>query len=299
MVVIAAALLNSMLGSKRKGTMPFPIPDVWQHDSVDIQREETKRKQSPSSFFFSIGQAPVLAAEYFVDERLSKDSRGGVAMKHRHRIHLALYGQLLASFEYLLKDFIAKVIDVTGVFDQKVQRAKWIEVDASKVLAYRIAASTPGSILIHPTMGWHYPDIVNQRYADLFNYQPIATAEIPTLERLWILRHSVAYNAGFVIHHDASRIGSASLAEAVAAIDASFISQTHDFLKPIAERLAAKVGDVVLLEWLRSMKPLGPSYVRDNIIYTQIKRLTFFVPSRVQDIQNTSEADYLADFARV
>jgi hypothetical protein len=276
----------------------FPFPEVWKYDSDDVQREEAKRKQSPSSFFFSIGQALLLAAEYFVDERLAVDSRTSVAMKHRHRIHLALYGQLLASFEYLLKDFIAKVIDTTGAFDSKVQKAKWIEVDASRVLASRMAASTPGAILIHPTMGWHYPEVVNQRYSELFNCQPIVAGEIPILERLWILRHSVAHNAGFVIHHDASRIGDGKLSEAVVAIDADFMAQTFATLKPIAERLASLVGDVVLLQWLHSIKGLGPDYGRDGQIYSQLKKLTCYVMSRVQDVPDSTEADYQADYAR-
>jgi hypothetical protein len=67
----------------------------------------------------------------------------------------ALFGQLMASFGYLLKDFVAKAVDLTAVIDPKVQKAKWMEVDAAKVLASRIAATTPGAMLVHSTLGWH------------------------------------------------------------------------------------------------------------------------------------------------
>src|SRR6266705_2427678 len=185
--------------------MPFPIPDVWNRDTADVVRDELKRKESPCSFFWSQGQSLSLAAEYFVDDRLAETARGGVALKHRHRVHLALFGQLMASFEDLLKYFVAKVIDLTAVLDTKVQKAKWMEVDASKVLAYRLVATTPGAMLVHSTLGWHVPATVKLRYQELFSRNPITNDEISTLERLWILRHTVAHNAGFVIQYDAVR----------------------------------------------------------------------------------------------
>ncbi|HEX8987658.1 MAG TPA: hypothetical protein VF816_06830 [Rhodocyclaceae bacterium] len=278
--------------------MPFPIPDAWNRDTADAERDETKRKESPCSFFFSQGRALVLAANYFSDDRLGEQARGGVALKHRHRIHLALFGQLLAAFEYMLKDFIAKVVDTTAVFDEKIYKAKWIEVNAGNVLASRAVAATPGSILIHPTLGWHYPESVNARYQELFSHQPIGANEIASLNRLWILRHSVAHNAGFVIHHDASRIGNSALAEKVANINSSFISESFDFLCPIAERIATVIGDKVLLQWLASVKPLAADFARDEEIYLRMKRLASYVASRTRDLPTYVVADYNADMAR-
>lgn len=279
--------------------MTFSIPGSWTRDTAESLRDEKKRKESPTSFFFSQGRSLVLAAQYFDDDRLVKQARGGVAVKHRHKVHLALFGQLMASFEYLLKDFIAKVIDVTDLYDGVVRKAKWIEVDAGRVLASRVVATTPGSILIHPTMGWHTPEIVNKRYGELFEHQVIESGEQRNLERLWILRHSVAHNAGFVIHHDAARIGASALSERVVNVDASFVSAAFDFLSPIARRVAETVGDKVLLKWLQGAQELGSDYARDEATYQQLKKLATYIDSRPSDLPDFTEMDYQEDMARL
>ncbi len=204
----------------------------------------------------------------------------------------------MASFEYLLKDFIAKVIDATDLYDEVIGKAKWIEVDAGRVLASRTVATTPGSILIHPTMGWHTPETVNRRYGELFEHQAIQLGEQRNLERLWILRHSVAHNAGFVIHHDASRIGTSMLSEKVANVDASFVSAAFDFLSPIAQRIAETVGDKILLKWLRGAQELGSDYARDEAIYQRLKKLATYVDSRPSSLPDFAETDYHGDLER-
>lgn len=278
--------------------MAFPIPDVWNRDTNDVMRDEAKRKDSPCSFFWSQGQSLSLAADYFGDDRLAESARGGIALKHRHRIHLALFGQLMASFEYFLKDFVAKAIDLTAILDARVQKAKWIEVDASRVLANRLSATTPGAMLIHSTLGWHSPTTVNSRYQELFCRNPISNDEMSTLERLWVVRHTVAHNAGFVIHYDAVRIGSADLAESVANIDSYFIWAAFQFLRPIAARIANEIGDALLLEWLRSVVPNGPDFARDSATYIGLKKLSTIVESRTREVPIPGETEYETDFAR-
>jgi hypothetical protein len=154
-------------------------------------------------------------------------------------------------------------------------------------------------MLVHSTLGWHTPTTVNSRYQELFARQPISNAEQPTLERLWVLRHSVAHNAGFVIHYDASRIGSIGLAEHVANVDAEFIRQSFDFLRPIAARIASDVGDSVLIEWIRSIAPSGQDFVRDSATYIGLKKLATMVETRTRDLPTPTELQYHADFARV
>ena len=196
--------------------MAFPQPEIWTRESADIRREHSKRIASPSSFFCSQGQSLYLAAEYFRDDRLVEDSRRGVAGKHRHKNQLAIFGQLMAAFEYMLKDFVAKAIDSTSAFDEKVKSQEWLSITTERVLAQRIVQASIGSTLVHPTLGWHSPETVNERFKNLFNVPPINGDEIRTLNVLWILRHSVAHNAGFVTAHDAARIGQSNLAEQVA-----------------------------------------------------------------------------------
>lgn len=273
-------------------------PRKWTSDAADISREEKKREDSPSSFFFSQGRALVLAADYFVNDRLAPAARGGVAKKHRHRIQLALFGQLMAALEFLFKDFIASVIDITPAFDEALLQAKWIEVDARRVLAFRSASSTAGAVLIHSTQGWHDPESVNKRYSSLFQRAPIENSEIPELERLWLLRHSVAHNAGFVTTYDAVRGGMQELAEEVADLDAKFIRDAFEFLGAIAERMADNVGDAALLAWLKTRVAAGPDYARDKQIYAKLKLLATCVKSRTQELPRVLKGSYTQDFNR-
>lgn len=278
--------------------MPFNDPKTWTHDTADIRREEMKREQSPASFFFSQGQALILAGAYFCDNRLDSSSRGGVAAKHRHRIRLALFGQLMASLEFLLKDFVAKVVDAVPTFDESLLKADWLRVDAVRILSMRSAATTAGALLLHPTMGWQNPEQVNKRYSALFGAGPIDSQEIPDLEKLWVLRHSVAHNAGFVTAYDAARAGMPDLAASVADIDQQFLEESFDVLCQIARRTAEKVGDVVLLRWLKTRKAAGPDYTRDKDVYRTLKLLGTYVSSRAQDLPKVGKGMYTRDFSR-
>jgi hypothetical protein len=264
-----------------------------------MEREERKREQSPASFFFSQGQALVLAAEYFKDDRLNRDARGGVADKHRHRIHLALFGQLMASLEFLFKDFIARVVDLVPTFDDHLLKADWIKVDAARILSMRSAVTTAGSLLLHPTLGWQQPEEVNRRYKALFGVEPITAAEVHTLETLWILRHSVAHNAGFVSAYDAARAGVTELADKVADIDQKYVSDSFDFLCKIAQRVADNVGHQVVMRWLATRKALGPDYIRDKDTYCALKLLATYVASRAKDLPTITKGPYTSDFNKV
>lgn len=272
--------------------------EAWPYDAADLQREEEKRWYSPASFFFSQGQALVLAASYFRNDRLTPQARGGVARKHRHRVHLALFGQLLASLEYLFKDFIAQVVDVVDIYDEQIKKADWITVDAGHILSVRTARGTPGAMLLHPTMGWQNPKNVNARYSRLFEFSPIHASEIETLEQLWVLRHSVAHNAGFVTSHDAARAGMPHLSNEVAAIDDEFIREAFYFLCEIASRVAESVGDTVLIAWLKSRVDAGKDYKRDKQTYSLLKWLATYVDSRAQAIPRVLKGQYSDDWAR-
>jgi len=277
--------------------VPFPEASAWNRDSADIARENTKRKDSPCSFFFSHGRSLVLAAEYFHDERLSAAARGGVALKHRHKIQLAIFGQLMAAFEYMLKDFIAKSIDASNIFDEKIKSQEWLSITTERVLSQRIAQSTIGSMLVHPTLGWHTPDTVNERYKAIFNVSPFDGEDLKKISILWILRHSVAHNAGFVTAHDSARINQSALSEKVVHLDEVFVKDTFDYLCSIATKLADSCGKSTLRQWLKSMKVYGPNWERDQNTYQAIKALGTYVNSRNQELQIFEVAAYNADWA--
>lgn len=275
--------------------MPFPIPTPWERDTAESQKDEQKRLYSPCSFFYSQGQALVTAARYFSDERLADNASSGVAQKHRHRIQLALFGQVMASYEYMLKDFLAQTVDTADIFDHKLSKQKWINVDVDRVLSQRVAQTTVGSLLIHPTTGWNDPDQVNQRYKYILGNEIILSSEIPTLHRLWILRHSVAHNAGFVTGHDASRIGSAGISQKVINTDDDFIADVFGFLQDIAKRVADCCGRSALHQWLTSTLSLDADYERDRLIYERFKWLGTYLPSRPKALPDFTEQDYLTD----
>lgn len=271
---------------------------AWHSDSADIAREEGKRERSPASFFYSQGQALVLAAEYFKAKRLAKRASSGVAYKHLHRIHLALFGQMMASFEYLLKDFIARVFDAVPTFDERIRDEKWVTVNAERVLAVRAAPISPGALLFHSTLGWHEPEEVNKRYKRLFEGEPIATSEFAALEPLWVLRHSVAHNAGFVTSVDAARGRIPLVSAKVADISAQHIADTFESLCPIARRLAEVVGAKVIQKWISSRTAAGPDYLRDKETYKRLKLLATYVCSRARPLPKITKSMYTSDYKK-
>jgi hypothetical protein len=256
-----------------------------------MARDNLKREKSPPSFFFARVRGLVLAAEYFTDERMGGYS--AVAAKHRHRFQNALFGQVMAAFEWCIKDFFAQVITATDLFDAEVEAAKWITLEKSRVLAQRETAASIGALLVHPTLGWHTPSEVNQRYQGVFGASPIAKAEMAHLERLWLLRHSVAHNGGLITHHDAYRMGAPDLAGETAKIDAAYILATEDLLGTIVGRLASPVGDKIIERWLKERS--SGIWAADEQAYSTLKVLTTAEKSRNKDLPDITQADWHAD----
>src|SRR5207244_1810167 len=124
----------------------------------------TKREESPPSSFYAQSRGIWLAAEYFEH----RGGYAGVASKHRLRIRSALLAQLMSSYEFAVKDFLAQVLDATHIFDDRVKDWDWINVDVSAVLQTREGLGRIGAVLIHPTLGWQAPKDINHRYQDVF-----------------------------------------------------------------------------------------------------------------------------------
>ena len=118
-----------------------------------------------------------------------------------------------------------------------------------------------------------------------------------TLTTLWVIRHSVAHNAGFVTAFDAARINQPHLGQKVADIDGAFISATFGFLAGIAGRLANNCGSSVMCQWMKSQAHFGPDWVRDERTYRALAQLKACVRSRSQSLPEPTEAEYLQDWA--
>ena len=219
-------------------------------------------------------------------------------MKHRHRIRLALFGLMMASLEYLFKDFVAQVIDMTDLYDEKVKGAKWIALRPEQLLTVRTARSSIGGLLVHATPGWHEPRTVNARYKEIFEYEPIDGGAVDDLERLWILRHSVAHNAGLVIAQDAARGGMPQLSNEVVDLGDDVVRDAFVFLCSIARTVAERVGDKVVTDWLRTKRIAGKDYLRDKQTYTWLKWLATYVDSRARDLPTITKGLYSSDFER-
>lgn len=277
--------------------MTFPIPEEYTSEAPDIARDEEKRRRSPPSFFFAQSQALKLAAAYFKDERLKVGAHGGVAEKHRHRIQSALFSQVMAAFEFCLKDFVALAIDCSDVYDEEVDRLDWIVVDKSRVLAQREVSGRVGALLIHPTLGWHDSKLVNERYKRLFGQTLIPEGQGEVLDRLWILRHTVVHNAGFVTHHDAYRLRATMLSEKAARIDPVFLDASVAFLRDLARRLGDAIGDAVLSRWFKTRST--SQFENDAAAYEALKLLATVVESRAQPLPTVTEPMYDEDLARL
>lgn len=272
-------------------SMTFPVPAVYASEAADMARDDTKRLKSPPSFFFARARGLELAAGYFTDERVQGSA--AVAAKHRQRVQSALFGQVMAAFEWCIKDFVAQTIDATDLLDETVQDCKWIEIDRSRVLAQRETATSPGALLVHPTGGWHDGREVNKRYSILFQASPIDNAEMHTLDRLWLLRHSIAHNGGLVTHHDAYRMGEMDLAGKTVRIDEDYIAKSIETLAKIIGRLGSVVGDKLLERWMKD-RSTGVFAV-DNSAYEKLKLLTTVERSRSANLPPVLAADYTAD----
>jgi len=149
---------------------------------------------------------------------------------------------------------------------------------------------------VHPTLGWHTPSEVNARYQGVFEASPIAKTEIAHLDRLWLLRHSVAHNGGLITHHDAYRMGAPHLGGESAKIDAAYIAAAEALLGDIVKRLAAPVGEKIIEKWLNE-RSTG-TWAADQQAYSKLKVLTTAVMSRSAELPITSEADWHADNAK-
>lgn len=202
----------------------------------------------------------------------------------------------MASFEYFLKDFVAKAIDATTNLDEKVRKEKWLDIDVDRVLANRSGMATVGSTLVHSTLGWHSPAQVNERYTRLFCRNAFTASEVEVLEKLWVLRHSVAHNAGMIIHYDATRIGDEMLADHAANIDSNFISESFDFLKPIARNICRECGANLFKLQFQPLHARGPDFTADMPSYSRLKPLSEFVESRTQELSRIDDPTYQVDF---
>jgi len=271
----------------------------WQHDTADLRREEQTREASPASFFFSQGQALVLAAKYFTDARLVKGARGGVARKHRHRMQLALYGQLLASLEYLFKDFIAALLtrfQLSTSGSGPPGGSPSTQTEFSPV-ALPLPVQARCSF-IRRLDGTSPRPLINERYKHLFQREPVEASEVGPLKRLWILRHSVAHNAGFITDYDSVRGDFPALSRRVADLQPVHLDDSFEFLCRIARRVADTVGDRIVVDWLKTRVPQGKSYVRDRVTYKTLKLLATFVNSRAQDLPSITKGSCTDDYTR-
>jgi hypothetical protein len=273
----------------------FPVPAIYTSEATDMARDNAKRATSPPSFFFARARGIALAAEYFTDARLGGYKE--VAAKHRHRFQNALFGQVMAAFEWCIKDYFAQVIDATDLFDAAVEAADWIRLDKSRLLAQRESTASIGAMLVHPTLGWHDPREVNARYRVVFGAQPIANDEIRPLEQLWLLRHSVAHNGGLVTHHDAYRMGASHLANQTARIDANYIAQAEELLGRIIARLHHPVGEKVLERWIRS-RSIGV-WVLERQEFSKLRLITTAEPGRHRDLPEITQEHWEADRERL
>jgi hypothetical protein len=270
----------------------FPVPDPSTSESADARRDERKRQASPPSYFYAQSQAILTAVRYF-DPLHS--GYAGTANKHKNRMWGALLVQLLAAFEFTMKDFVAQTLDATHIYDEEVRSWDWLQIDVPAVMSTRGELTRLGAILIHPLQGWQVPETLNARYMDIFRRQPVANDELESLRDLWVVRHSVAHNGGLVTHPDARRLRSPALAERQVLIDLDYLASATGFLRTIVQRLSGPIRESLMRRWFR--EGATQTWEGDEADYRRIKWLTSYVQSRPSELPAVTEPMYDADLA--
>jgi len=270
--------------------MSFPTPSISAVESADAHRDEAKRQASPPSSFYAQSQAILTGVRYF--EPLHS-GYGGAARKHKNRAWSALLVQLMAAFEFTMKDFLAQTLDITHIYDDEITKWDWLELNIAAVLGTRDGSGRLGAVLVHPLMGWQTPETMNARYQEVFERQPIASDEVVALRDLWIVRHSIAHNGGVVTAPDARRLREPSLTNEQILVDLDYLERATDFLRQIVERLESVVGKALLKRWFS--EAAAGSWTTDESVYRPLKLLTTYVKSRPSELPEIDEAVYLAD----
>lgn len=272
--------------------MAFPIPEASTTASADFARDEQKRQVSPPSSFYAQSQAILTAVRYF-DPLHS--GYAGAAGKHKIKMWSALFVQMMAAFEYAMKDFIAQTLDATHIYDDEVSKWTWLEIDVATVMSTREGLTRLGAVLIHPLQGWQVPETLNGRYHDVYRREPVAKGEIASLRDLWIVRHSIAHNGGVVTQPDARRLRASALADQQVLIDLDYLEDAAEFLRAIVLRLETVVGPSLLTKWFR--EAATRSWATDQDDYSRLKRLTTCVQSRPRELPDIDDATYAGDLA--
>ena len=122
-----------------------------------------------------------------------------------------------------------------------------------------------------------------------------ASDEVPKLRDLWVVRHSVAHNGGFVTRADARRLRSAELRDRQVLIDLPYLEQAADLLRSIVERLESLVGPALWKRWFA--EGATRSWADDEDDYRRLKLLTTYVRSRPRDLPTITESMYAVDLA--
>ncbi len=276
--------------------MQFPVPAASSRDTDQVKRDEEKRATSPCSFFFAQSQALLKAVEYLNNDANYSGGYKGVLRKHLDRANLALFAQLMAAFEYLLKDFIARAIDCTDLFDdalrKRAKKREWPTPDIDSVLSQRYGANTPGRLLVHGTLGWYDHDEVNQRYNLIFGNDLYEDGQRSTMARLWQIRHSISHNAGYCTHSDALQLDPA-LTGTMLEISPDFFREAVRFLRAVAKRMAEELGEGLLQRWFKTRATGDFDTDRDS--YRSLRLLATYVDSRPKNLPKVGKRDYNRD----
>ncbi len=278
-----------MPARKSNHSKPLPKPE---------SQADSKRRLSPGSYFFHQGRSIVLASQYYSSGRLSETCKGAVAAGHHNTICVALFGQLMASFEDLSKEVVARSVDIADYLDLHIAKCDWIKISTPQVLSIRGSDVSVGTLLIGPTQGWHSAEALNNRYVSLFGGRPVPEDAIDHLNRLWIMRHTVAHNAGRVTHHDAARMAATHLSDRVLSVDAKYIADTFLFLRPIAESMVQMAHDRYLSQFLSTLDDHETLSTRQFFLWESIKHLGLFLDSRSKRLPLYDMQEFRADSDR-
>lgn len=274
--------------------MPFPVPETFEISTKTQRRDDEKRELSPPSFLLVNLRSINVTARY-LDDKI-QDGYAGTKKNHVRTINAALLAQMLAAFEWCIKDYVAKIVTTTDAFDGDLIKQAWIKPRTESVLAARSEGGTIGAGLIHPIVGWHNIKKTNEFFRVLFGDKLVSDPQDEEkLSTLWMIRHSLAHNAGIVTHPDAYRMKEPSLSGRLVDIDRDFLEQTREFLVSIAVRLESPIGDSMLSRWYT--ESATQVYSDDKETFRRLKLIATAVTKRSEALPRILKGRYTKQFS--
>lgn len=149
------------------------------------------------------------------NKSFNKDSRE--SLQH---ISSALFATLMGHFETYQKSLFAGLVDRSALFAdfqiseflktlKKANGERELQIDTSRMLAWRGSPAQIGYVVADSVGGWQTPSRVNANFQAFgFKRQIMTNEMVSELLVFWQLRHSIVHTGAWLTKPDAQKVGS-------------------------------------------------------------------------------------------